>query len=93
MFWVTGYAMIKSGEYQLPINSSLKSPNLISRNLLCVCRVSSHHTLFTEHLICVYLSQNCPHGRPTMRHLINITMLMDEETGNGNDVNDTDAAT
>ncbi|XP_034650294.1 mismatch repair endonuclease PMS2 isoform X1 [Drosophila subobscura] len=22
---------------------------------------------------------NCPHGRPTMRHLINITMLMDED--------------
>lgn len=26
-----------------------------------------------------------------MRHLINITMLMDEEAGNGNDANDTDA--
>lgn len=55
------------------------------------CRVSSHQTLLTKHLICVYLSQNCPHGRPTMRHLINITMLMDEEAGNGNDANDTDA--
>ncbi|EDW01830.1 mismatch repair endonuclease PMS2 isoform X2 [Drosophila grimshawi] len=28
---------------------------------------------------------NCPHGRPTMRHLINVTMLMDEEEDNAND--------
>ncbi|EDW62209.1 mismatch repair endonuclease PMS2 isoform X1 [Drosophila virilis] len=28
---------------------------------------------------------NCPHGRPTMRHLINVTMLMDEEEDNNND--------
>ncbi|XP_022228702.2 mismatch repair endonuclease PMS2 [Drosophila obscura] len=26
---------------------------------------------------------NCPHGRPTMRHLINVTMLMDEEEDAG----------
>lgn len=51
------------------------------------CRVSCRHTLLTGHLICFYLSQNCPHGRPTMRHLINITMLMDEEAGNDKDNN------
>ncbi|XP_034477977.1 mismatch repair endonuclease PMS2 [Drosophila innubila] len=29
---------------------------------------------------------NCPHGRPTMRHLINVTMLMDEEADNDGNV-------
>lgn len=34
--------------------------------------------------------QNCPHGRPTMRHLINTAMLMNADDDDEENVNKTE---